>query len=259
MKKIISAVIAAGVLMVSPAAAWDKTGHRVIGELAERHVTLQTLVKIKAILGKQSLAEVSVWADEMKSNPDRYWRKKANIYHYMNIPKGMSYNPRKRNPKGDAFSAFDDFVKIIRSDKSSKAEKAHALKFLVHIVGDMHQPMHFGHKKDKGGNSIKVKWFGRPSNLHQVWDSKLVDQEKLSFSEWVRFIDVLPASKIKELQNSNKMVWMKEALVLSKGIYDIGDGDFGWNYIYKYRSTVRSQLQKGGYRLAGVLNAIFAP
>jgi hypothetical protein len=264
MKKILSGALLTGVLMTAPllmtasGAAWDKTGHRVIGEIAQRHVKIETLVKIKAILGRQSLAEVSTWADEMKSSPGTYWRKKAGVYHYMNIPKGMAFNPRKRNPRGDVFSAFDGFVKTLHSEDASKAEKAHALKFLVHIVGDMHQPLHFGHKGDRGGNSIKVKWFGGKSNLHQVWDSKLIGHEKLSFSEWVGFIDVLPDSEIKILQNSNKMAWMKEALALRKKIYKVGDGNYSWNYIYKYRSTVRSQLQKGGYRLAGVLDAIFA-
>ncbi|NOZ42359.1 MAG: S1/P1 nuclease [Alphaproteobacteria bacterium] len=236
--------------------AYGKTGHRVVGEIASRHLTATARKRIGQILGSESLAEASTWADEMKSNPDEYWRK-ANVYHYLNVPPGRTFENSPRNPAGDALSAYNNFVAILKSAKSSRVEKAFALKFLVHIIGDMHEPMHFGHARDRGGNDIKVIWFGKKTNLHKVWDSLLINHEKLSFTELANFIDRATPQQIAIDQRATPIDWIDEGLRLNRKIYHVGDGNFSWAYVYKYRPVVNRELLKGGLSLAGVLNRIF--
>lgn len=243
---------------VPSAIAYEKTGHRVVAELAERHLTHAARKNIAAILGeKVALAEVANWPDEMKSNPDEYWRQ-TNVWHYINVEAGQTFENTPRNPAGDVLSAFDEFVATLKSKETTKAQKAHALKFLVHIVGDMHQPLHYGHASDHGGNKVKVIWFDEVTDLHSVWDIYLVDKEKLSFTEWANFLDKATEQDITRYQSAKAIDWVHEGLKLRDDIYDVGDRNFSWGYVYKYRPVVREQLLKGGMRLAGVLNEIFA-
>ncbi|MBL4893907.1 MAG: S1/P1 nuclease [Emcibacter sp.] len=256
MRIFLSFLMVLNLVWVPSAQAYGKTGHRVIAELAERHLTESARKKIREILGDVSLAEVANWADEMKSNPDEYWRQ-ANVYHYLNVPEGKTFENTERNPEGDVISAYDNFISVLKSTKTTRAEKEHALKFLVHIVGDMHQPLHFGHARDYGGNKIKVIWFDKITNLHSVWDTYLVDNENLSFIEWSNFLDRATAAQIRNYQKAKPIDWVHEGLVLREMVYDVGDRNFSWDYVYKYRPVIREQLLKGGMRLAGVLNEVF--
>lgn len=242
---------------VPSAMAYGKTGHRVIAELAERHLSSSAREKIREILGDVSLAAVANWADEMKSSPDKYWRQ-ANVYHYLNVPAGQTFENTERNPAGDVLSAYEEFMATLESAETTIAEKEHALKFLIHIVGDMHQPLHFGHARDHGGNKVKVMWFNEITNLHIVWDTFLVEKENLSFTEWSDFLDKATPEQIMEYQKATPVDWVHEGLAMRDMIYDVGDRNFSWGYIYKYRPVIREQLRKGGMRLAGVLNAVFA-
>ncbi len=257
MRKFLSLLMIFSLVGAQSVGAYGSTGHRVVAEIAQRHLSDVAREKIREILGKQSLAEVANWADEMKSNPDEYWRK-ADVYHYLNVPRGKSFEESPRNPDGDVLSAYEEFVATLKSAKASRAEKEHALKFLVHIVGDMHQPLHFGHASDWGGNRVKVMWFDEITNLHSVWDTALVDQEKLSFTEWANFLDKAGPAEIAEYQKATPIDWIHEGLAMRDMIYDVGDKSFSYDYIYKYRPLIRKQLHKGGIRLAGILNEIFA-
>lgn len=257
MRIFLSLLVGLNLVWASSAAAYDKTGHRVVAELAERHLSDVARKNIREILGNVSLASVASWADEMKSNPDKFWRG-VNVYHYLNVPVGQTFENTKRNPAGDVLSAYEEFIATLKSAESTRAEKEYALKFLVHIVGDMHQPMHFGHASDQGGNKVIVMWFKKVTNLHTVWDSHLVGKEKLSFTEWSDFLDKASPEQIAEYQKATPIDWVQEGLAMRDGIYDVGDRNFSWDYVYKYRPVIREQLLKGGMRLAGVLNAVFA-
>ncbi|PCI31933.1 MAG: S1/P1 Nuclease [Alphaproteobacteria bacterium] len=256
MRKVFCLLGGLAVLTTASAQAYEKTGHRVVAELAERHLTMTTWENVRKILGNHSLASVANWADEMKSNPDDYWRR-VNVYHYLNVPAGQTFENTERNPEGDVLSAYEEFTATLKSDTATAAEKEHALKFLVHIVGDMHQPMHFGHASDHGGNRVKVMWFDEVTDLHSVWDIFLVDKEKLSFTEWSNFLDKASPEQITTYQQATPIDWVHEGLELRDVVYAVGDRDFSWGYVYKYRPVIRKQLLKGGMRLAGVLNGIF--
>ena len=178
---IFAAFAAAGGLLPAPALAWGKTGHRVVAAIADTELSGLARAQIEQILGPgESLDEAANWPDEMRSAPGEFWQKTATPWHYVTL-NGTVYDHAP--PEGDALEALDRFTKTLQNPNASRADKQLALRFVVHLVGDLHQPLHVGKCCDKGGNDVKVSWFGKPTNLHAVWDSQLVDDEQLSFTE----------------------------------------------------------------------------
>jgi hypothetical protein len=173
-----------GILLISaPTQAWGQTGHRVTGAIAERYLTPETKAAIEAILGTETLAEASTWPDEQRSNPAPFWQSTANPFHYVKVPTGKTYAEVGAPERGDSVTALKRFSATIKDPDASLEEKQLALRFIVHIIGDLHQPLHAGNGHDRGGNTIDVTYFGQETNLHRVWDGHLIDGEKLSFTE----------------------------------------------------------------------------
>lgn len=266
-----------GLLIFTQVQAFGKTGHRVIGQIAQNHLTPQTILQIKKILGDDSLAEVSNWADFMRSDPHPFWNKYSS-WHYVNIPAGKNYNNSKKISTGNIYQAINAFVNILKNkplednpikeglafyfgDLNASKNKAKlqvfALKFLVHLIGDLHQPLHTGHYKDYGGNKIKVKWFGQNTNLHSVWDSKIIDSSQLSYTELVAFLDSSDKKQIAVIQDTKIIDWLNESLKLREIAYDAGNKDLKYQYYYKHYPLLQQQMLKGGFRLANTLNDIF--
>jgi hypothetical protein len=148
---------------------------------------------------------------------------------------------------------------VIKDTQSSRADKVFYLKFLVHLVGDLHQPMHVGRLEDKGGNDIQVEWFGRGSNLHRVWDSNMIDDYGMSFTELSDALPELTKQQLNQLQQGTVYDWVEESQDIANTLYEsVAVGEkIGYQYSYKWWATVEAQLQKGGIRLAVVLNDIF--
>jgi len=258
--------------------AWGKTGHRVVGKIAFNHLSIPARKAVEAILDGDSLAQVTNWPDFMRSNDDPFWHKWSVSWHYVSIPEGGTYSSSKKNPKGDIYEAINAFVSILSNKPLAEGPikegltsyfgdlknpairpklKRFALSFLAHLVGDLHQPLHTGHLKDKGGNTIRLKWFGHSTNLHAIWDSSIIDFSELSYSEMVEFIDTDDKGFIKKTQNSSVLDWLNESLVLRKNAYDVPKKNLIYQYYYHNYPIVKNQLLKGGLRLAGLLNKIF--
>jgi hypothetical protein len=178
------------ILAVGPTAAWGPTGHRVTGAIAELYLSPEARIAIQQILGTESLAEASTWPDFMRSSPDEFWQgRRSKSYHYVTRKVGQSTIEPDSDDNGRAFTALSQYRADLKDPGKSLAEKQHALRFIVHIVGDLHQPLHVGNGTDLGGNEFKVTYFGRSTNLHRVWDEDIVDRQKLSYSElttWLR-------------------------------------------------------------------------
>jgi hypothetical protein len=151
---LLSAVLAAA--PVSPALSWGQTGHRVTGAIAEQNLSGLARARIRTILGDESLAEASTWPDEMRSDPAEFWQKTANPWHYVTVPRGRTYREVGPPPEGDAASALQRFAATLRDPNASREQKQLALRFTVHIIGDLHQPLHAGNATDRGGNDVKV-------------------------------------------------------------------------------------------------------
>ncbi len=236
---------------------WGPTGHRATGKIAEKNLTKSAKKKIEKLLQGESLAFVSTYADEIKSDRKTYG--KFYTWHYVNMPLDAKYEDSKKNPKGDLITGINECVKILKDKNSSTADKRFYLKMLVHLVGDMHQPMHIGQSEDKGGNTIQVQWHGRGSNLHRVWDENLIEKWGMSYVELADNAKHLSKEQIKAIQKGSVIDWMYDTHKLTKQVYgSVKSGDkLRYRYSYDYFPIVREQLQKGGLRLAKLLNEIF--
>jgi len=242
--------------LTTPEILWGKTGHRVVGELASQRISKRTLKKINHLLDGMSLAQVSTFADEIKSDM-RY--RSYNPWHYANVKTDETYTESEKNKAGDIVFAIQKCVEALKNPLISRADKQFYLMLLVHFVGDLHQPMHFGKPSDRGGNDIKLKWFGRKTNLHRVWDSNLIDDYGMSYTELTANLPKLNATELKQIAQAPLMVWVNESHDLAKHIYSSlpQNKKLGYLYSYHHFKTVRMQLFKGGVRLAALLDDIF--
>ena len=132
---------------------WSKTGHRVVGEVAEQHLSKKAKRAIADLLDGKSLAAVANFGDEKKA--DRAYSK-FSAWHYVNIPFDKTYAEIEPNEYGDLVQGINTCIEIIKDETSTREDKAFYLKFLVHLIGDLHQPMHVGRAEDKGGNDIQL-------------------------------------------------------------------------------------------------------
>lgn len=248
-------------LVTAPAWGWGKTGHRVTGAIAERYLSGAARAEVEAILGVEDLAEASTWPDFMRADPDEFWQKTSYPWHWVTVPPGKHYSDVGAPPEGDAIAALARFRRIVVDENASLEERRLALRFIVHLVGDLHQPLHAGNGRDAGGNRFAVTFFGEPRNLHSVWDSGIIDGEQLSYSEMAEWLDRrITPERLAEWQETDPVVWATESTVIRDTIYPPEDErDLRWAYVYAHRDTVRTRLMQGGVRIAAYLNEIFAP
>ena len=235
---------------------WSKTGHRAIGEVAQEHLTRKARKAIEKLLDGESLAEVSSFADEIKA--DRKYRK-FSAWHYVNFAADAKYGDEKPSENGDLITGIQKCISIVKDENSSKEDKAFYLKMLVHLIGDLHQPMHAGRLEDKGGNDIQVQWFGNGSNLHRVWDSNMINEYGMSYSELAESFPRLSKKQRKAIQMGTVLDWVEETQEVANKVYEsveVGE-KLRYQYNYLWWGTLEKQLQKGGMRLAKVLNDIF--
>lgn len=244
-------------ILPAPALAWGKTGHRVIGALADQMLTTKARAGIVNILGTETLAEASNWPDFMRSDPSPFWQTTASPWHYVTVPVGKTYADVGPPSEGDALTALKQFADKVRNPKTSLADKQLALRFIVHIVGDLSQPLHVGRGDDKGGNDVRVTWFGKPTNLHAVWDSALIDDQQLSYTEYAAFLSVrLTPLFRRQWSGDEPLAWVADSAAMRETVYPTQD-KLGYEYVYQQRVRMEEQLEKGGVRLAAFLNALF--
>lgn len=237
------------------ALAWGQTGHRVIGAIAEKQLSKKAKKQIEELLGGQSLADASTWMDEVRSDDDY---DHTHDWHWVSIPDGKKYPETDKNPDGDLVEAIGRMKAVIQDERRPREERAQALRFLVHLIGDIHQPLHVGTGEDRGGNDVKVEWFGRGSNLHRVWDSGMLDSRDYAFSELTtELCRQYSDEQIEQWQCGNEIDWAHEAMSFRDQVYNTGEKEYmGYEYTYQNWDLVKEQLMKGGVRLGMVLNDI---
>ncbi|MBW2939107.1 S1/P1 nuclease [Aureisphaera sp. CAU 1614] len=236
---------------------WGPTGHRAVGEIAQSYLSPEVKLIIEDILDGQSLALVSTFADEIKSD-ERY--KAFSPWHYVNFPFDSTYEKSPKSEKGDIIVAIKKCVEVLKSKEASKDDKAFYLKMLVHFMGDLHQPLHVGLAEDRGGNTFQVQWFDEGVNLHWVWDEKIIEKFGMTYTELAQNTNKLSQEELDAIQKGNVEDWMYESRTLCLDVYDytkVGD-KLSYEYMYRYAHVVRNQLQKGGIRLGNLLNTIFS-
>jgi hypothetical protein len=241
--------------------AWGVLGHRIIGQIADSYITPATKVAITKILGNESVAMASNWPDFIKSDPAYNY---LSSWHYINFNSGLIQDSIKiflaNDTATNAYTKINFLTAQLKNKKLSQENKILYLRLLIHIVGDIHQPLHVGRLEDQGGNKIKVLWFKDPSNLHTVWDTQLINFQQLSYTEYATAINFTTKEQRSTLQRQPLSAWLFESYKIAEKIYgDIKEPDQKLDYAYnfKYVATVNEQLLKGGVRLAGLLNEIF--
>jgi hypothetical protein len=257
MKKLLiaSAILAAS--SFQQVHAWGQTGHRITGAIAEKYLTAEARTAIEKLLPNESLAEASTYADEMRSNPDDFWQKEAGPYHYVTVPKGTHYHEDHAPKQGDAYTALKKFSNIVKDKNASLEDRQVALRFIVHIIGDLHQPLHAGNGTDKGGNDVKVSFFWDDSNLHRVWDSGMLDRRQLSYTEWTNWLSQkITAEQVANWNTSDPLVYIAESAAIRDVIYPETD-KLSWDYLYQHMPIATERLQEGGVRIAAYLNDLF--
>lgn len=241
--------------------SWGVVGHHAIGKIAENHLTPQAKTAVQDLLGTQSLADVSTWADELRMKPEF---KYTTPWHYINLPLGLNYKEFKEKvetmTEANVYSAMLKQEQILADKNESKDKKIEALKFIVHFVGDLHQPMHISRAEDQGGNTIQLNYEGKGTNLHSLWDTKLIQHEELNYEELAAKYDTVSDKQAKEWQHDPLIKWMWESYQISSTLYAevdaMKDHTLDDSYYDKHLPIVKVRLQQAGLRLAGVLNDI---
>lgn len=241
--------------IVTPALPWGKTGHRVVGLIAERHLTKKARKNIERVLATETLAEVSNFMDFIRSD-NQY--KALDPLHYATIPDGMTYEQAGTPAEGDAIVAIQRMIEELKARTFSMEDEAFTLKCLVHLIGDIHQPLHVGNGNDKGGNDVKLEYFWQESNLHRVWDSGIIDGQDMSYTEYVDWIDHATDEQIAEWQNSSVLDWAYESQNYRDQAYELpANKKLSYRYDYDNLELVNQRLLQAGIRLAAVLNEIY--
>lgn len=261
MKRFVSVfVFVAALLSAAPSAlAWGPKGHRIVAQIAYDNLTCRARKQVDAILGKQGMIYLSTWPDEIKSDtiyPNSF------VWHFQDLNPGMTDSAlvaalTTDYPKvgGEQFRAMDSLYVLLQHDKKNHD----ALVFYVHLSGDRFCPMHVGHLDDLGGNRVKMRWFGQNTNLHAVWDSKLIEYKGFSYTEYAAYLHNIYDYRRKEVLQMTDQQMLIDTYHLTGEIYDYQtswDGN-AYHYAYRWMDPMEWQLYMAGVRLAARLNAIY--
>jgi S1/P1 Nuclease len=247
---------------VNQALSWGSNGHSIIAEVAQHRLHPQVFARIENLLGRQvSLGSVASWADHIaQKRPDTI------NWHFVNIPyEATNYDPSRDcqpTPQGDCLiSAIRRSRKTLEDKFALKQQHAESLMFLVHLVGDVHQPLHTIDRNDAGGNKVAVNFFDTPMSLHTVWDVGLIEKRTYDWGEYVRILERgwLSGKDICDLQRGNPVDWALQAHAAAVEVAYALPEDLQLGEAYYQRSlpTLDQQLALGGIRLARVLNEVF--
>jgi hypothetical protein len=237
--------------------AYDAVGHRIIADIAYQNLTENARTQLDKILGKHGIIYAATWADEVRSD-----KKYAYSYqwHYQNLKDSLSTSDFQHlltNPKAEGthlFFALDSLTNRLKKEKND----VEALKFLVHFVADLHQPMHLGRLEDLGGNKVTVKWFGKTTNLHSLWDSSLLEERKMSYSEFSQYLQYKFEPRKAAFKKFSILQSIEAGYAIRTEIYGYDTTDTNnYHYVYFFAGKQDEMLYRGGIQLANILNSIY--
>lgn len=248
------------IMMTSNSWGWGSQGHMVVGQIGQNNLTPNAKKAVQAILKGQTLADVANWADYVKSKPE--WAH-TKSWHFVDIEDGQDYSTAEHKAEGDVVGAITDMVKVLKTPGSSDLEKENALKFIVHFVGDIHQPLHVGKPEDRGGNDVRITFGGKSSNLHALWDSLMIMKSPMDHIQYANWLEHgkaftppydLPAFAFSTI--------ISEDMNARSEIYNFSPGSQGniqvtEAYYKRNVDLMNRQLLSGGKRLATLLNSLF--
>ena len=247
-----------------PAFSWGQEGHRIIGKIAYDNLSCKAKKQVDKILGKHGIIYHANWADEIKSD-NIYQESIKDGWHFQDFNSGMSdslvadaltHYPLEG---GNLFRALDSLEVEMAAEKVSISNANHILRFIIHLNGDRYCPMHMAHMDDRGGNDVKMKWFGRDTNLHTVWDTKLIESQGYSYTEYAEMLQDTYKDIKRRIEQMSDEQLLIESYHMTEAIYqyqEIWDGNT-YHYIYTWRQPMERQLYIAGIRLAQLLNKIY--
>ncbi len=271
LKSLLSTTILCG-LLPTLCYGWGGNGHRIVGAIAASYLTEEARNAVTDLLGEETLATASTWADEIKSDESYNW---AFRLHFINLPRDSEKVDLARDcVDGDCVvAAINKYSGILADAHAGKEKRIEALRFLVHFIGDIHQPMHVSYADNLGGNTVKVSWFGKTDdtgpfgdfkwNLHGVWDFGFISQR--TGKDWVA-LAIRIRSDINDIQlidwssTRNPLDWANESYYITRQIYSQLPEDkvLGQDFYEKNIATVETRLAAAGVRLAALLNRSFS-
>lgn len=249
----IAFLLTASWLLPGIAKAWAGPGHQLIARLAEDHLEHRVHERLVALLGTPDLAAVSTWADDLMRTPEC---DHTEPWHFINIEDGSDLESSERSPRGDLMRALEHFDAMLRDPHGGEQERAWAARYLIHLVGDIHQPLHVGRRADRGGNDIAVQFLGKPTNLHLVWDFHLIDQAVVTYGDLARWVKNQPREVIAAWQRSSYRGWLDESLHYRQAAYDTGGSTLDRVYAERHQPLIELRLAQAGIRLAALFNEL---
>jgi hypothetical protein len=232
--------------------AWGSEGHKITDNVAYHYLDQATKDSVAAYLDGTSFEEAGCWMDKIRSDHQYDYLKPC---HYINIEKGESYKP---TTEANIINELNKVIARLKErSRHTKEENAIDLKILMHLVGDLHQPLHVGYGSDKGGNKIEVSFMGHNSNLHKVCDSEIIRYSKITTDDCLSLASLYSPSGISAIEKIDVIGWMYESRSYLDRVYDFTDGAIGETYIIKTKPLIEKQLMVGGLRLSALLKDIF--
>ena len=254
--------------------AWGPIGHKATALVAEAYLSPAAKAEIANLLDGKRLVDVANWADDMRGNPDyahtlpyHYQNTRTSDatpeFDYQNNLLSLTAGGRKKYRAG-VVEAITASEKILKNPMATRSEKQMALKFLVHFVGDLHQPLHTGSSQQQGGNPIQLNWQGGRSNLHKVWDSEIIygklaqiegsrhRDPSWKYAQWL--LDTQSAEVKTKQTTVNVLVWYRESLNYLPFAYDQRYLTDQNQYSKEASTIIDRRVLQGGKRLAEILN-----
>ncbi len=236
---------------------WGANGHRMVAELAEQRLSPKAVAQARQLLavsGDARLSDVASWADELRNDPQQGELARATSkMHYINYTDSTCRFDAKRDCRDGqcVVAAIDHYAAILGDRKRSKDERAQALRFVVHFVGDAHQPLHAGYRKDSGGNKYQVQHNGKGTNLHAIWDTPVLASRKLGLKEHAEALRLKPSDKA----TGNPQLWAAESCRITRdnGIYPRGH-KVDQRYLESMRPIAERRIRQAAIRLSTLLN-----
>jgi hypothetical protein len=242
--------------------AWGSLGHEIVAEIAARELTPEASAEVERLLGDRApnaLRDVANWADE--------WRERSHhqdaALHFVNFQRDgdCRYQPKRECREGRCVvGAIERFTRELRESRDPRVRR-NALRWLVHLVADVHQPLHAGYGDDRGGNDVQLRFHGKGTNLHQVLDSGLLGLQRrrpVGYAEWLlRSAPANGESLPLAWDPGAPARWAMESCALVPGVYP-GDSGLGADYERRVTALLEARLLTAGHRLASTLNAALA-
>jgi len=240
---------------VGSADAYGVEGHLIAGRVAATRLCPRAAAAVDRLGNGQDLGEIGLWADRVRSDPAYA---DSAPWHYVNLSADEPLADRQPPPEGDVLWAIAYFGARLADPRLDDADHAEALRFLVHFIVDLHQPLHAGRATDRGGNAIALRFQGEPTNLHRLWDTDVIRWRDASLAAWI--VDVRRrADSIDGEAGSDPLDWTEESRALLDAVYDFGrpGREPSADYLDAAAAITRDRLAYASVRLAGSLNTIF--